>query len=460
MQNRSVRLGEEKISKLLWEFSIPAIVAMLVNAIYNVVDRIFIGNGVGSLGIAGVTIGFPVMLLIMAFGMLVGIGATSLISIKLGEDKKEEAELIMGNGMLLLILLSILISVFGLIFLEPLLRLFGASEAVLPYAKDYMQIILSGTVFMSVGFGMSNFIRAEGDPKTAMNVMLIGAILNIILNPIFIYGFGWGIKGAAWATVLARTVSAFWVVYYFLSGKSSLSIRLANFKLNMPIVGKIAAIGAAPFAMQLSNSLLQVVMNNSLQFYGGDIAIAGMGVIMSIMTLMLMPVIGITQGAQPIIGFNYGAKKYHRVKATLKNAILIATMIATLGFLIIRLYPEQFIALFNKEDEALIAFGTHALNIFLIFLPIIGFQIVGAQYFQAVGKAKQAMVLSLARQVLFLIPLLLILPRFFELNGVLYAGPAADLLSSLVTAVWLFVEVRSLNEKQKVTNEQPQLDPQ
>lgn len=454
--DRSAQLGNEKIAKLLWKFSIPAIIGMLVNAIYNVVDRIFIGNGVGSLGIAGVTVGFPVMLVVMAFAMLVGIGTTSLISIKLGEQKRDEAELILGNGTLLLVLVSAIISGIGLLFLNPLLRIFGASDAVLPYAREYMQIILLGTVFMSTGFGMSNFIRAEGNPKVAMYTMLIGAVLNIMLNPVFIFGLGWGIRGAAVATVLSRTISSAWILYYFLSSRSVLKLRLENFRLQRAIVSKIVAIGSAPFAVQLANSLLTVIMNNSLRIYGGDVAVAGMGVIMSISTLALMPVLGISQGAQPIIGYNYGAKKFDRVKETLKLATIAATTIVTIGFIVTRLYPEQFIALFNKEDAELIRFGTHALIVFLLALPIIGFQVVGANYFQAVGKPKQAMFLSLSRQVLFLIPLLLVLSKFFGLNGVLFAGPAADLLASVVTGIWLFRELKTLNQHQ--TAAKPQLE--
>ncbi len=445
--NNSNQLGEEKILKLLLRFSVPAIIGMLVNALYNIVDRVFIGRGVGSLGIAGITIGFPIMLVIMGCAMLVGIGATSLISIKLGEQNKDGAEHIAGNGMALLIIISIALTVIGLIFLTPLLKLFGASEIVLPYARDYMRIILLGTIFQSIGFGMNNFIRAEGNPKIAMFTMLIGAILNTILDPIFIFVFNWGIGGAALATIISQAVSAAWVLYHFFSGRSTLKIYKKNLKLDKAVVKGIVAIGFAPFAMQIAASLLNVVMNKSLSFYGGDVAISGMGIINSITMLMLMPVFGINQGAQPIIGYNYGAERFDRVKEALKLAIVGATIIVTIGFIATRLFPEEFIAMFSKEDTELIAFGVHALNIFLIFLPIIGFQIVGANYFQAVGKPKQAMMLSLSRQVLILIPALLILPKFFEINGLLMAGPLADLLSSIITGTWLYRELKHLGAK-------------
>lgn len=445
--NNSNQLGEEKILKLLLRFSVPAIIGMLVNALYNIVDRVFIGRGVGSLGIAGITIGFPIMLVIMGCAMLVGIGATSLISIKLGEQNKDGAEHIAGNGMALLIIISIALTVIGLIFLTPLLKLFGASEIVLPYARDYMRIILLGTIFQSIGFGMNNFIRAEGNPKIAMFTMLIGAILNTILDPIFIFVFNWGIGGAALATIISQAVSAAWVLYHFFSGRSTLKIYKKNLKLDKAVVKGILAIGFAPFAMQIAASLLNVVMNKSLSFYGGDVAISGMGIINSITMLMLMPVFGINQGAQPIIGYNYGAERFDRVKEALKLAIAGATIIVTIGFIATRLFPEQFIAMFSKEDTELIAFGVHALNIFLIFLPIIGFQIVGANYFQAVGKPKQAMMLSLSRQVLILIPALLILPKFFQINGLLMAGPLSDLLSSIITGTWLYRELKHLGAK-------------
>lgn len=455
--DRSTQLGQENILKLLLRFSIPAIIGMLVNALYNVVDRIFIGKGVGTLGIAGITISFPIMIITMGFGMLIGIGATSLISIRLGEQKKDEAELIMGNAMILLVSISLILSIFGLSFLTPLLKAFGASEAVIPFAKDYLSIILIGTVFMSIGFGMNNFIRAEGNPKIAMYTMIIGALLNIILDPIFILFFNWGMKGAALATIISQLVSAVWVLAYFLNGKSSLKIRRQNLKIQPIIVGKIMAIGAAPFAMQMAASILSIIINNSLTFYGGDVAVAALGAINSIMTLILMPVFGINQGVQPIIGYNYGAKNYDRVKQALKLAILGATIIVLAGFLLTRLIPVQLIAMFNSEDKAFIQLGVRSLQIFLVFLPIIGFQVVAANYFQAVGKPKQAMILSLSRQILVLIPAVLILPRFFGLDGILYSGPLSDFISSLITGTWLFLEIKNLDKKkQEILIPQPE----
>lgn len=452
--DQSKQLGEEKVSKLLLKFSIPAIVGMLVNALYNVVDRIFIGNSVGSVGIAGITIGFPIMLVIMAFSMLIGIGANSLISIRLGEQRKQEAELILGNALVLLIVTAAVISIFGLIFIEPLLRIFGASEAVLPYAKEYLSIILLGTVIQTVGFGMNNFIRAEGNPRIAMFTMLIGAVLNTILDPIFIFVFGMGIRGAAIATVLSQVVSTAWVLYHFLGGGSTLKIHGKNLKLQIKIVTKIVALGTAPFLMQMAASVLNAIMNKSLNIYGGDIAVSGMGVVISITMLILMPIFGINQGVQPIIGYNYGALKFDRVKKALKLAIIAATTIASIGFVITRVFPSQLISVFNRTDTELLDFGTRAISIYLIFLPFIGFQIVAANYFQAVGKPKHASFLSLSRQILILIPALLILPRIFGLDGLLMAGPASDLTSSIITGVFLIMELKHLDARHEETQEQ------
>lgn len=445
--DHSKQLGEEKISKLLLKFSVPAIIGMLVSALYNVVDRVFIGNSSGSLGIAGITIGFPIMLIMMGFAMLIGVGATALISIRLGEQKREEADVILGNAFTMLVIIGILITIPGLVFLDPILKLFGASKDVLPFAKDYMSIILIGSVFQSIGFGMNNFIRAEGNPKKAMATMLIGAILNAILAPIFIFIFHWGMKGAALATITAQLVSAVWVLSHFISGKSFLKLQIKNLMPRPSIIAGVTAIGLAPFAMQMANSLLNVIMNRGLSHYGGDVAVSGMGIVNSILTLIMMPIFGINQGVQPIIGYNYGAKKFDRVTIALKAAIVAATVVVVVGYIVTRLFPAQLISIFNSTDKELIAFGSHAITVFMMFMPVIGFQIVGAIYFQAVGKAKQAMILSLSRQVLIFIPALLILPVFFKLEGILIAGPVSDLLSFMITGICLFFELKSLNTK-------------
>lgn len=444
--DKATQLGELKVSKLLMKFSIPAIVGMLVNSIYNIVDRIYIGNGVGALGIGGITVGFPVMMINMALAMLIGFGANAIISIRLGQNRREEAEEILGNAFILFVIVGTAVTIVGLIFLEPLLRIFGASDVLLPYAMDYMFIILIGNIFQTLSFGMNNFIRAEGSPNIAMKTMIIGAVTNIILDPIFIFGFGWGMKGAAFATIISQAVSMTWVLRYFFGGKSLLKIHTKNFKLRIETVRTIAALGFPPFAMQLANSVQNMIMNQSLVKYGGDIALSAMGITMSVLTLIFMPMIGINQGSQPIIGFNYGAKKYDRVKEAVKLAMIAAMSIGFIGWVITRIWPGQLITVFNQADADLLEIGMMQMRIALAVLPLLGFQIVGSNYFQAVGKPRHASFLSLSRQFFFLIPLLLIMPRFFGLAGVYAAMPVSDVLSVTITGIMLLREIRHLDD--------------
>lgn len=442
---RTKELGEESVGKLLLKFSIPAITGMLVNALYNIVDRIYVGNGVGALAISGIVIAFPIMNIIMAFGMLVGIGTSSLISIRLGQKRKDDAEQILGNAFILTIIISIILSIVGLTFLDQILIKFGATGDVLVYAKEYTRIVLVGIIFQNLAFSMNHSIRASGSPKIAMFSMLIGAILNTILDPIFIYVFHMGVAGAAIATVISQAVSSTWVLSYFLREKGSLKLHRKYLRLRLQVVLSIFSIGVSPFAMQLAASVITIILNSSLLKFGGNIAVAAMGVINSITMLILMPIFGINQGVQPIIGFNYGAKKFVRVKHALKLAILFATSISTLGFIIIQLFPEALISLFGKNNAQLIQIGSHGIRIYLAMLPIVSFQIVSSNYFQAVGKPRHSMFLSLSRQVIVLIPLLLILPPIFKLNGVWMAGPAADFAASLLTAIFIFIEMRHLD---------------
>jgi putative MATE family efflux protein len=417
---------------------------MIVNALYNLVDRIFIGLGVGALGIAGATVGFPVMLVQMAFGMLIGMGAGALVSIRLGEKKKDEAERIVGNALTLLVGISLVLSAAGLIWLRPLLILFGASPAILPYAVDYLSVILMGSVFMGVGFGLNNFIRAEGNPRIAMVTMLIGAVLNTILDPIFIFWFKMGVRGAAIATVISQAVSAAWVLAYFLRGRSLLKLHVANLKVDRALLVRILAIGSAPFAMQLAASVLNAILTRQLQFYGGDLAISAMGIVYSVAMMILMPIFGLNAGSQPLIGYNFGARRPDRVKKTLGLTIAVATVFVLIGFAVVQLFPAALIRLFNRDNAELASIGVTALRTFMAMLPVVGFQIAAANYFQAVGKPRPAMLLSLSRQVLLLIPAILILPRFFGLRGIYLAGPVSDLGSALLTGLWLWMEIRML----------------
>jgi putative MATE family efflux protein len=444
--NHADKLGTEKIGSLLLKFSLPAIIGMIVNALYNVVDRAFVGQAGGSLAIASITVCFPIMLILMGFGMLIAMGANALISLRLGQQKKDEAEQILGNATTLLVGIPLLLSIIGLLYLKPLLTLFGASTDVLPQASDYMRIVLLGSVFQAIGFGMNNFIRGEGNPKIAMYTMLIGAVLNLILDPIFIFGFGWGIKGAAWATVISMVASATWVLSYYFGGKSHLKLRLKNLWLRYSVVMPIFALGSAPFVMQIAASAVQTILNRQLSIYGGDLAISAMGVVFSVAMLFLMPIFGINQGAQPIIGYNYGARQFDRVKKTYQLASIAATAITTAGFLIAFFFPSAIIALFNRGDTQLIEMGSRAMRTFLFMLPIVGFQIVSANYFQAIGKPRHAMLLSLSRQVLLLIPCLFILPGFWGLHGVFMSGPVSELGSSLLTGIFLLFEYRKLDK--------------
>ncbi|MDX9762215.1 MAG: MATE family efflux transporter [Desulfomonilia bacterium] len=445
--DRARQLGEQGIAGLLWRFSLPAVVGMLVHALYNVVDRIFIGRAMGSVGIAGISVAFPMMIILMAFGMLVGLGATSLISIRLGQQKKEEAETVMGNALVLFIIMSAALTILGLAFTTPILLMFGASVDILPYSREYLQIILVGTIFQSIGFGMNNFIRGEGNPNKAMSTMLIGAFLNILLDPVFIFWLDMGIRGAAIATVISQACSSALVLWYFLGGRGLLRIRARAFNLKKRIVLDIMAIGSAPFAMQMASSVVISLFNHQLRIYGGTTALSAMGIIFSILMLILMPVVGISQGAQPIIGYNYGAGNFDRVIRTLRLAALVATGVALAGFVLAMLFPALIISVFSTKDTELIIMGGPALRLFFIMLPVIGFQIVGANYFQAVGKAKQAIFLNLARQVLLLIPALLILPGFLGLNGVWLAGPVSDLGAATLTGTCLYWEIQFLKKK-------------
>ncbi|MEN6405799.1 MAG: MATE family efflux transporter [Thermoguttaceae bacterium] len=444
--DRSAQLGQESILRLLVRFSAPAIVGMMAQAMYNLIDRVFIGWALGGDGIAGIAVAFPFMLVVLAFSMLIGFGATSQISIRLGQRRKADAERILGNATTMLVAVSLAITASGLLFLDPVLNLLGASETVLPLARDYLHVIVLGTVFQMVGFGLNTAIRGEGNPRVAMLSMLISVVLNVILAPIFVFGFHGGMRGAALATVVSQAVSAVWVVAYFFGGKSVLRIHWRTLRPSWPVCVGICAIGSPPFAMQLTASLLQCLLNRQLHVYGGDAAVAAMGIIYALLMLVAMPIFGINQGAQPIIGYNYGACRYDRVRQTLLTAILAATTLTVLGFSTAMLFPVPLIRLFAPHDPALIDVGAHAIRIAVSMFPIVGFQIVSAAYFQAVGKPKEALFLSLSRQLLILVPALLLLPRLFGLQGVWAAMPTSDLAASVLTGLCLAPELRHLGQ--------------
>ncbi len=441
--DRSEALGKEPVGKLLWDFSLPAIVGMLVNALYNVVDSIFVGNGVGQIGLTAVTIAYPIMLVMMGFGMLIGVGASSLVSIRLGQQNKEAAEKILGNSLTLLFIIAAVFTTVLMLFLDPILRALGAEGEVLGYARDFTHIIAIGSISLYLGFGLNNIIRSEGNPRIAMFTMLISAILNIVLNPLLILGVGLGIKGSALATVISQTVSAIWVLAYFFSRKSILKIKTENLRLSGPVVGEIIKIGISPFLMQIAASVVSLLFNVSLIRYGGDLAVAAYGIAGRVGMLILMPIFGINQGVQPIIGYNYGARHYARVIEAVKKATFAGSVFSVLGFVFIQVCDVYIVRLFNSNPE-LVSLGSYAIRIVLLMLPLIGFQVVGASYFQAVGQAGKAAFLSMSRQVILLIPLILILPQFFGLGGVWAASPVADLVSAMITGGYLWSEMKRL----------------
>ncbi len=441
-------LGSEKIGTLILKFSVPAIIGMVVSATYNIVDRIYIGNAadLGPNGLAGITVSFPLMLIQLAIGVLFGVGGATLFAIRLGQKKPQEAEQVLGNALVLLVVTGLSYTIFGEVFLNPILQLFGASETVLPYAADYLRVIFLGSVFQIVSLGMNHFVRADGSPKIAMMTMFIGAGINIVLDPVFIYGFGWGMAGAAWATILAQAVSATWVVLYFIGKRSHHHLHKVNLRIQPALIQQIAALGLPGFLLQLASSVLNTVLNKSLLTYGGDLAISGMGVINSVQTFLVMPVIGLNQGVQPIVSFNFGAHQIQRVREAILKAMGIATVIVGTGFLVTRFFPSLLVALFNR-DAALMAFTVPALSTWFLMLPVVGFQILGANFFQAIGRYKTAMVLTLTRQVLILIPAVLILPMLYGLQGILYAAPIADGLAAVLT---LIVFLKALKELENI----------
>ncbi|MGL5347902.1 MAG: MATE family efflux transporter, partial [Peptostreptococcaceae bacterium] len=444
MNNNQQILGTEPIGKLLLKYSLPAIIGMMVNGLYNVVDRIFIGNipGVGPLAITGLGVTMPIMTIIMAFGMLIGIGTATNISIKLGQGKKEEAEKLIGNAITLCIIVGLLLTTIGIVFGDQILELFGASEGSLQYAKAYINIILLGSVFNLMGFSFNSIIRGDGNPKLSATIMVVGCVTNIILDAVFIYGFKMGIQGAALATITSQFITALWGLSYYLKGKSNLKFKASNLKLDKSLIKMIVAIGSAPFAMQIAASCVQIICNNSLRTYGGDLAIGAMATINSIIMMVGMPIVGISQGAQPIIGFNYGSKQYDRVEKTLKLCMIAAVIGLSMGWIVVQVFPEPIVAMFNSDKE-LVSISIDGIRKYLSMMPLIGISMIGSNYIQSIGKAKEAMFLSLLRQVILLVPMMLFLPKIFGLNGIWFAQPIADVISCVVTAIVVIREVKS-----------------
>jgi putative MATE family efflux protein len=446
----SEKLGKNKIIHLLLEFSVPSIIGMLVNALYNVVDRIYVGQGVGTEAMSALTIVFPFQLIIFGFVMLIGVGGASLISISLGKKNRDRAEHIVGNGFTLLVIVGITASLLGLIFLKQIVMIAGASEKNFSLAYEYMRIILYFIIFQFIGYGLNSFIRSEGNPIRSMFSMLVGAIVNIILDPIFIFGFKMGVKGAAIATGISLIVAAVWNFYYFTKGKSALKLRVKHLMPNIKIALPILKIGFVSFFLQIVASGFNIILNNQIKRYSGDmitLSQAAIGVAQGFNMIFFMPILGINMGAQPIIGFNYGAKNYDRVKKAFLYSLAGASILTISCFLICQFFPGFIFKIFNSKDIELMNFGSNIIRLIMLSFPIVGIYVVSTNYFQSIGKAKHATLLGLSRPLVFLIPAVMIMPIYFGLSGIWLAMPLADIFSTLLTVFFIIIEFKRLNKK-------------
>jgi putative MATE family efflux protein len=456
--NAADRLGTEPVGKLLVQFSVPAITGMLVNALYNVVDRIFVGRGVNETALGGLALVMPLMTISMAFSMLFGMGAANMISMRLGQQRQEEAENALNHCFWLLTITGLFIMSTGLILIEPILSLLGAQKgsAALDYARSYFQIILFGSVFGMLSFGFSHCTRAQGFPQVTMLGMFIGAGLNMLLDPLFIFLFHWGVEGAAWATIISQCAATLWFLSFNMSKKAVIRLRLKPFKLRLDIIVAILAFGSSQFLLQFVMSGVQLLYNVSMGWYGaaalgvsngGDIALSGMNIIASISLFILMPIFGINQGAQPILGYNYGAKRFDRVRSAYLRAIATASGICIAGFLLVQMVPQALVRLFAPAGSPeLLYFTPRAMQIALLLLPLNGFQIVSANVFVVTGRPKIAILLSLLRQCIVLIPCMLLFGVLWGLSGVIAAAPVADGFAFVCTGVMIYFEMRKLRD--------------
>ncbi len=438
-------LGTENIGKLLMQYAVPAIIAMTASSLYNMVDSIFIGHGVGTMAISGLALTFPLMNLAAAFGSLVGVGASTLISVKLGQKDYATAQKVLGNVFVLNILLGVAFTVVVMAFLDPILYFFGGSENTVGYARDYMEIILLGNAITHLYLGLNAVLRSAGHPQKAMYATIATVVINTILDPLFIYGFGWGIRGAAIATILAQMISLSWQLKVFSNKDELLHFHRGIFRLKRKIVTSSLAIGMSPFMMNVAACFIVILINQGLKRHGGDMAIGAFGIVNRLVFVVVMIVMGFNQGMQPIAGYNFGARLYQRVTKVLKITIGYATAVTTFGFLVGMLMPDLVVGIFTSDEE-LIALSARGLRITVMFFPIIGFQMVAANFFQSIGMAGKAIFLSLSRQLLILLPLLLILPTFYGVDGVWYSMPASDFLASLIAAVMLWWQFRQFKK--------------
>lgn len=441
-------LGTEHIRRLLVQYAVPAIIAMTAASLYNMVDSIFIGHGVGPLAISGLALTFPLMNLAAAFGSLVGVGAATLISMRLGQRDYATAQHVLGNVVVLNLIIGVAFGAAALVFLDPILYFFGASDATIGYARDYMTIILLGNVVTHMYLGLNAVLRASGHPRKSMYATINTVLINTVLDPLFIYGFGWGIRGAAVATVAAQVISLAWQFRILSDRRELLHFRRGIYRLQGKIVRNVLAIGMSPFLMNLAACFIVILINKGLKQYGGDLMIGAYGIVNRLAFFFVMIVMGLNQGMQPIAGYNFGARQYDRVLRVLKLTSIGATCVTTVGFLIGELVPRTAVSAFTNDSE-LIRLSVEGMRITFAFFPIIGFQMVATNFFMSIGMAGKAIFLSLSRQLLFLLPGLLVLPRIFdactEWNGswgVWCAMPLSDLLASVVTVFMLTYQLR------------------
>jgi len=441
------RLGHENIGRLLLSYAIPAVIGTMMNAMHHIINRIFIGQTVGALAISGLTLTFPLLMFLQAFGMLVGAGTSTRVSIYLGRKANDMAENVLGNALTLTFVIGVVTIIPSLIFMEDLLVLFGGSEQTIPYAKDYLYISIPGNILAALSFGFNAVMRASGYPRKAMFIMVSGAVLNVFLDWLFIFVLDWGIKGAAIATVFSLALTSSLVMLHFVSKDSIIRFHRKYFKLDSMIIWSIFTIGMSPFAMQIAGSLVNVIMNNSLKAYGGDLAIGANGIINSIGLLMVMFILGISQGMQPIVGYNTGAGNYKRAHDTMWLVIIAATVITTAGGLCCIFFPHYIVRAFTPDAE-LLSISANGLMIFLSAGLVVGSQIVISQFFQSIGMAWKAMFLTLSRQCLFLIPMILVLPKWFELNGVWMSIPLSDVASAIAAWSFLLYHLRTVKKRE------------
>ncbi|HBF5808286.1 TPA: MATE family efflux transporter, partial [Clostridioides difficile] len=441
MENSNTNLGSESVGKLLFKLATPAIIAQIVNVLYNIVDRIFIGRMEnGEVAMAGVGVAFPIIIIITACSYLIGMGGGPLAAIKMGEQNNDEAEKIMSNSFSVLVILAILLTIGFKIGKEPLLWMFGASESTIGYSMDYLNIYLIGTVFVQISMGMNTFINTQGFATTGMMTVAIGALINIILDPIFIFGFNMGVKGAALATIIAQGVSAIWVLMFLFGKKSILKIKKKYMIPKASIILPVLGLGISPFIMQSTESLVLIALNSKLQMYGGDLAVGSMAIMSSIMQILMLPNMGVTQGAQPIISYNYGSGQLDRVKKTFKLCLLSCFTYSTILWLLLMVFPAFFVSIFNKNPQ-LLSMTSWSIKIYFAGAFMFGIQIACQQTFLALGKATISLVLALLRKIVLLIPLIFILPTFFneKLFAVILAEPVADITAATITAISFFI---------------------